>query len=268
MDIPRLPLIDSHCHLTDRRFAEDLPETIERARTAGHRALVLIGDSHEGARECLDISGRFKQLPIFVTAGVHPHNAEQWSPETGRRLREFCEENPGRVVAVGEIGLDFHYNFAPRERQFEAFLDQARLARELGLPVVMHCREAHGEFVEILRRDELKGLRGVVHCFSGDVSEAKELVAMGFFLGIDGPLTFKKNETLCEVVRAVPIDHLLLETDAPYLAPVPMRGKRNEPAFLAWTALRLARELETPADIVAHVVSRNTIRLFDLKDIQ
>lgn len=253
---------DSHCHLTDKQFAEDVEGVVERAREAGIGRIVVVGDRLESSREAVDLAGRFEGL--YATAGVHPHHAGEWSESAARDLRELC--SGGRVVALGEIGLDFYYDFAPRETQVEAFLAQAEIGRELGLPLVMHCREAYGEFLDLVRRRDLASVGGVVHCFSGSPGEARELAEMGFFIGVGGALTFKKNEEGREAVRGVPAESLVLETDAPYLAPIPKRGKRNEPAWMVHTAKRLAQELEMEEEALARVLRDNTSRLFRIHE--
>lgn len=249
---------DSHCHLTDDRFADDVEEVVGRAWDAGVERIVVVGDRLESSREALAMAERFHGL--YATAGVHPHHAGEWSDAAARELREICLEEP--VVALGEIGLDYYYDFSPREAQVEAFLEQAELGRELGLPLVMHCREAYGEFLELVRRHDLASVGGVVHCFSGTPAEALELAEMGFFLGVGGVLTFKGNDLGREAVRGVPLESLVLETDAPYLAPAPKRGKRNEPAWMVRTAERLAELVGMEPRDLARILDENTSRLF------
>ncbi|MFP4380410.1 MAG: TatD family hydrolase [Candidatus Sumerlaeia bacterium] len=261
-------LIDSHCHLADEKFAKDLPEVLERAAEAGVRAILDIGDTIESSRIALDHARQFSRPALFATVGVHPHNSEGWSDSDTAAIAALAQSDPDRVVAIGEIGLDYHYDFSPREDQKRAFFEQARLAIEMKLPVVMHCREAYADFIEIIERPELAGLRGVVHCFSGSVEDARLLVGQGFYLGVDGPITFKKNQNIVAMVEAVGLAPLLIETDAPYLAPVPNRGKRNEPAWLVHILNETAEVLGLPADIVAAKIYENTLSLFALESLR
>ncbi|MBN1868049.1 TatD family hydrolase [Candidatus Sumerlaeota bacterium] len=254
--------IDSHCHLTDEAFAADLDETIERARAAGVGHIVAVGDNVESSRAALDLVQRHAGV-LSATVGVHPHRASEWSPDALDALRRLCAGRP-RPVAIGEIGLDHFYNFASREDQMRAFVEQSDLARELGLPMAIHCRDAYDPLIQLAEERALGAVGGVVHCFTGSAAQAVALAELGFSIGIAGVLTFKKSETIREAVRAVPIESLVIETDAPYLAPVPHRGHRNEPAFLAHTAERLALELGIDARALSSQLARNTKRLFRL----
>lgn len=262
VDIPSpIRWIDSHCHLTDERFAPDLDAVIARAAAAGVERIVIVGDSIAASRTAVGLTGRAPGL--YALAGVHPHNAKDWSDAAGEELREICRSS-SVIVAVGEIGLDYYYDFSPREAQVTAFLAQAEIARELRLPIAIHCRDAYDLMLEIVRSHDLATIGGVVHCFSGTAAQAVSFVDLGFRLGIAGPLTFKKNAMNLEVVRAVPLEALVLETDSPYLSPIPMRGKRNEPAFLVHTGVALAAAVGQGIETVARVTTANTIDLYHL----
>jgi TatD DNase family protein len=254
--------IDTHCHLTDPKFAENFDETLVAARDAGVGRIVVVGDTLESSREALVLARRHDWL--YATAGLHPHHADDWSDAAASELHTLCRSGmaDGALVAVGETGLDFFYDHSRREAQVTAFLGQAEIARQLNLPMVVHCRDAYDLLLELIHAHRLGEIGGVVHCFAGTLEQAHELVGIGFFLGIGGTLTFKKNDLGREVARSVPLDSLVIETDAPYLAPVPKRGKRNEPAFVAHTAFRLAEELGVPPDDLAQALAANTRRLF------
>jgi TatD DNase family protein len=261
-------VIDSHCHLTAPQFAEDLDAVLQRATEAGVSGIVVVGDTVESSREALQLARTHAQPLFYATAGVHPHNAKDWDARAAESLRSLCAEakgsHPGTIIAVGEVGLDFHYDFSPREKQIEAFVEQIEIAREVKLPLVMHCRSAYEVFLDLIRRHDVASIGGVVHCFSGTLAEARELIEMGFAIGVTGALTFKKSDELREMVRSAPTTSILLETDAPYLAPAPHRGKRNEPALVMLMAQRLAQEWNMPlAEIIAKV-RNNTIRTFGL----
>jgi TatD DNase family protein len=227
---------ETHCHLNHRQFAGDAPAVLERARAAGVTELVVIGydlPSSEAAAEWADPAAG-----LYATAGVHPHDAAAWDAAAEARLRTLLRR-PG-IVALGEIGLDFYRNLSPRDAQYAAFRAQLDLAAELGLPVVIHTRESMAECLEVLAPYAAGGLRGVLHCWSGTAAEARAALALGFHLGIGGVLTYAKPGDLPQVVVESPLDRLVLETDCPYLAPTPHRGKRNEPAYLPLVAERIA----------------------------
>ena len=248
--MPHSPLwTDSHCHLADSRFGEDLGVVLRRAAEAGVGRIIAVGDPVDESRTVPElISGHHG---LYAALGVHPHHAARWSPEAEKLLAARIEA--GAMVALGEIGLDFHYDFSPQDAQGAAFLAQAA-AR---LHIIIHCRAAYGELIDLAKNHGLAEHGGIVHCFSGSVREARELAGLGFLLGIAGPLTFKKNTEAREVVRAVGIGSLVVETDAPYLAPEPLRGRRNEPAFVVHTGARLALELDMAPEDCALQTSRN-----------
>ena len=228
-------MIDSHCHLADEKFAADLDAVVDRAKVAGvERALVILegGNAAEAAQ-----AGRLAALwpETRVSVGVHPHQAHEFADDPSRAtatVRAQIGSTPS-ARAVGEIGLDYHYDFSPREVQQAVFRGQMRLAGELGLPVVIHTREADEDTIRIVREEGGGRLRGVLHCFTGGPSLADAGLALGFYISLAGIITFPKAAALRETVRRVPIDRLLTETDSPFLAPVPHRGTRNEPAYVA-----------------------------------
>ena len=245
-------MIDSHCHLADEVFAGDLEEVVDRARSAGLvRALCILsaGDAAESAAAAR-VRGMWPAVAFSV--GVHPHNAAPYAggPDEAARIVEAAMAAEA-AVAVGEIGLDYHYDFAPREVQQDVFAAQVALARRRGRPIVIHTREATEDTFRILREAGEHEIRGVFHCFTGDIAMARGALDLGFHLGIGGIVTFPRSAELREVVRFVPPDRLLVETDCPYLAPVPYRGKRNEPAWVARVVDEVAALRGVPSGEVA-----------------
>lgn len=225
-------MIDSHCHLADEAFAGDLDAVTRRAQDAGLTTAMCILSAGDEKESAAAVRVRTAWPAVRFALGIHPHNAGTFA---GRPDDAVASVRAGvtaeGAVALGEIGLDYHYDFSPREVQRDIFAAQLALARELGLPVVIHTREATEDTFDLIR--DAGGVRGVFHCFTGDLVMARAGLDLGFYISLAGIVTFPKAELLREVARAVPDDRLLLETDAPYLAPVPMRGKRNEPAFVA-----------------------------------
>ena len=252
-------MIDSHCHLADAKFKEDLHEVVARAHAAGVQRMVTIGDSIEESERCVRIAEEFES--VFCTAGVHPHVSKQWKDGDADRLRSLLTSST-KIVALGEIGLDYHYDFSPRETQRSVFREQLILANELKLPVVVHCREAVEDVWAIV--DELKPSALVLHCCSERWEDVERFVERGYLLSFTGMITYPKTEHVRETVRACPLDRLMIETDAPYLAPVPHRGKRNEPAFVAEVARHVAEIKGLSIQDVDHATTQNAVRFFRL----
>jgi TatD DNase family protein len=257
-------VIDSHCHLADEKFANDLEATIGRAQAAGlERALVILaaGDEEEAAQ-----ARRVESLwpGVRVSIGVHPHSAHEFATNPDRAadlVRQQVAATPS-ARAIGEIGLDYHYDFSPRDVQQAVFRAQIRLARELGRPVVIHTREADADTVAILREEGGSNLRGVLHCFTGDRALARAGLEIGFHISLAGIITFPKAGDLRETARLVPLDRLLAETDSPFLAPVPFRGKRNEPAYVAHVIAALAALHAVDTAELARRTTENFHQLF------
>jgi TatD DNase family protein len=227
-------VIDSHCHLADETFAADLDAVVQRARDAGlERVMVILEAGNEKeATQATRVGALWPETRVSV--GVHPHQAHQFSDDPSRAaaaVREQIAATPS-ARAIGEIGLDYHYDYSPKDVQDAVFRGQVRLARELDLPVVIHTREADEDTLTILREEGGGALRGVLHCFTGGPSLADAGLALGFYISLAGIITFPKAEELRHTARRVPLDRLLAETDSPFLAPVPFRGKRNEPAHV------------------------------------
>jgi TatD DNase family protein len=257
-------VIDSHCHLADETFAADLEDVVRRAQDAGvERALVILeaGNPKEAAQ-----AARVEQLwpGVRFSIGVHPHQAHQFADDPERAaaaVRDQFAATPA-ARAVGEIGLDYHYDFSPRDVQHAVFRAQVRVALELDRPVVIHTREADEDTIAILRDEGSGRLRGVLHCFTGTAALRDAGLALGFYVSLAGILTFPKAADLREIARAVPLDRLLTETDSPFLAPVPYRGKRNEPAYVARVVETLAGMHQAPAADLARLTASNFHTLF------
>jgi TatD DNase family protein len=259
-------MIDSHCHLAGEEFEADLPEVVARAREAGVTAAIVILAAQDDAEVARWERVRALWPEARAAVGVHPHQAGEFAadPEAAARLLESRLDRVPDVRAVGEIGLDYHYDFSPREVQQAVFRAQLRVARERQLPVVIHTREAEADTLGILAENGRVETTGVFHCFSGDTAAAKRALATGFHLSIPGIVSFPKASELRDAVRSAPLDRLLIETDSPYLAPIPFRGKRNEPAHVARVAEAVAEARGAdPADLAA-AVTANTRRLFRL----
>lgn len=242
-------MIDSHCHLNVVDYAEDLDEVISRAQDAGVHGVLVPGIGLEECRRAVEIAARYPMVRAAV--GIHPHEALAWGDVAEAQLREWALLP--EVVAIGEIGLDFYRDWSPFDAQRTAFAAQMRLARELDMPVIVHDRNAHDEVLDGLA--EVGGLRGQLHCFSGGAAEAERAIEMGFHISYTGTLTYGKGKA-DRVLKRVPPERLLIETDSPYMTPVPHRGKRNEPAFVAHVAEALAEKLDLPLPKVWELSSR------------
>lgn len=268
-------LIDTHCHLEMDAFDPDREEVIRRARDAGVGTMITIGSDLKGNIGGLGLSKEYDF--IYSSVGFHPHDAKDFTEEIFGQIKTWAEEYRSRgitdpslitrhpsplpkVVAIGEIGLDYHYDNSPREVQREVFMKQLQLAKEAGLPVIIHSREAERDTLDIIRESGV--CKGVFHCFSGDMDMAGKGMAMGFSISIAGPVTFKKAKRLKEIATAIPDDYLLIETDAPYLAPEPFRGKRNEPSFLVHTAKMIAALRGVSPEDISRITTLNATRLF------
>lgn len=252
--------VDSHVHLADPAFDEDRGAVIARARVTGARALVCIGESLAAAERAAAIAAAHPGF-VFFTAGIHPHDAADFDPVSDPpRLREFLAAG---AVAVGECGLDYHYDHSPRELQRRAFAQQLAIASETGRAVVVHTREAVDDTAAMVREAGRAGIRGVLHCFGGPASLADVALDAGWYLSFSGIVTFKKW-TDDPLLRLPPADRVLVETDAPYLAPVPHRGRRNEPAYASLTLARVADARGVTAEDLGEQVSANAARLFGL----
>jgi len=256
-------LIDTHTHLTAAAFDEDRAEVIERARARGVRRMITIGagEGFESAEKALALAAEHPD--IWCSVGVHPHDAAI-PPD---RLRLAALAAAPRVVAIGETGLDFHYDFAPREAQAAWFRAQIGLARELRKPIIVHCRLAAEECLAMLKAEHAAEVGGVFHCFSESAEFAARLREINFLVSIPGMVTFKRSENIRTAVRGIPLDQLMLETDAPYLAPEPFRGKRNETSFMVETARMVASLHDISLDELGRITTVNAEKLFRLGEM-
>ena len=253
-------LIDSHAHLEMKDFDKDRNRVIARAVEAGVRHIITVATTIPDGHKALDIAQ--KNESVFLSIGIHPHEAKDIREGDYAELRSLSKEK--KVVAFGEIGLDFYRNHSPRQVQLARFRELLRLGKDLQLPIILHDRDAHEEILKILREEGNGRWRGVFHCFSGDVPLAKKVIQMGFFISIPGTVTFSKATTQQEVVRCIPLEKILLETDCPYLAPEPYRGKRNEPAFIRNTAEKVASLKSLSFEDVCRITSLNARALFGI----
>ncbi|MDR4495816.1 MAG: TatD family hydrolase [Nitrospirales bacterium] len=257
-------LIDTHVHIDDPRYDPDREDMFRRAAQAGVTTFITIGCDLASSRSAVKLAAGRDQ--VFATVGVHPHEAKEIQPEWYPQLRDLAGHP--KVVAFGEIGLDFHYDHSPCDTQRQRFREQIQLAQDLKLPLVIHTREAKEDTIQILREEHAQELGGVFHCFSEDAWLAKQALDLGFYLSFSGIITFRNAQALRDIVQTVPDDRLLIETDAPYLTPVPFRGKRNESSFVKLVAEQIAAikygDSATGFHQVAQLTTANARRLFKI----
>lgn len=254
------PLLDSHCHFTEAAYADREEECLRRAREAGVHWIVSVGTDLETSGRAARQARTFGN--VFATAGIHPHDAKLWNGDSPPALRRLCAKE--KVVAIGETGLDYHYELSPREIQRKVFAEQVELAVRLGLPLVIHSRAAEADAISLVREYGQGKVRGVFHCFAGTAQQAREIIDLGFSLSFAGNVTYKKFDG--SALRAVPLERLLVETDAPYLAPVPYRGKTNEPAFLPMVLLGFLKFTGgVTIEELAAATTRNAGKLFGIE---
>ena len=252
-------LIDSHCHLDFPDFADELDAVVARARAAGVEKMITIGTRIERAHRLAEIADAYDD--VYFTVGTHPHEAATEAADDFAAMRKFAARP--KCVGIGEAGLDYHYNYAPPEVAQKVFRGQIALARELGLPLVIHTREAEEDTAAILKEEMGRGpFAALLHCFTSSRALAEAALDLGLFISFSGVVTFKKSEELRAIARDVPLDRVLIETDAPYLAPVPHRGRRNEPAYVAATAQAVAEAKGMAPEALAEAARANTLRLF------
>lgn len=251
-------LFDSHAHLDDPRFDKDRDEVILKNFNSGVKKIINIGANIETSKNSIKLAQ--KHDFIYATCGVHPHNAKSYDANTERQLQKLAENE--KVVAIGEIGLDYHYDNSPREKQKEVFISQIRLAKELGLPIVIHDREAHKDCLDILEKEKTPGMKGVFHCYSGSAEMVRQIIDMDFYISFTGVITFKNANKILRAVEAVPLDKLLSETDCPYLSPEPVRGRRNHPGNVRYVVEQLAKIKEINYKEMCKILWNNTHELF------
>ncbi len=258
-----MTIVDTHCHLDYQPFDDDREQVIVRAREAGVERIVIPGTSLLSSSWAVKLSDKYEG--IYGAVGVHPNSAGKFGAKEIEELREFGRSP--KVVAIGEIGIDLHWKTVPLEQQERAFRAQLALAAELGKPVIVHDREAHPQVMAILR-EQAPPAGVILHSFSGDRRWADQALALGFYLGVDGPLTYKKNDDLRAIFAAAPLDRILVETDAPYLTPQARRGARNEPAFVKFVVEKLAEVRGMALAAVAAATTENAARVFQWKPTQ
>ncbi|BAQ09487.1 Mg-dependent dnase [Bacillus sp. OxB-1] len=254
-------LIDTHVHLNADQYEEDVEEVIQRALEADVKKMVVVGFDTKTINRAMELAEAYPF--IYAVVGWHPVDAIDCTEEDLKWI-ESLAKHP-KVVGIGETGLDYHWEKSPKDVQQELFRKQIRLAQRVNLPIIIHNRDATGDVVRILKEEEAEKTGGIMHCFGGSVETAKECINMNFMISLGGPVTFKNAKTPKEVATEISLDHLLIETDAPYLAPHPHRGKRNEPALVALVAEEIARLKELPVEEVAQRTTENALKLFGMK---
>ncbi len=252
-------LFDSHAHLDDRRFDKDRDEVIANAKKNGIKRIINVGADIKSCYTSLQLAK--KHDFIFNACGIHPHDADTYNDGIEKQLVEIAKEPS--TVAIGEIGLDYYYNNSPREIQKDVFARQINLAGRLGLPIIIHDRDAHKDCMDIVKAEKTQNMKGVFHCYSGSAEMIKIIVDMGFYVSFTGVITFKNARKTLEAVNAVPVNRLLVETDCPYMSPEPNRGRRNIPDYVKFTALKMAQIHKLKFDEFCQILWDNTHRLFD-----
>lgn len=253
-------LFDTHCHIDEERFDEDRDQVLQRMCEGGVAGCVCVGSDMETSRRSVAFAE--KTDGVYAAVGIHPHEAKFFRPEDLIALKSWFSHP--KVVALGEIGLDYYYDHSPRDIQKDVCAAQLALGYEENMPVIFHVRDAHGDMLDIMRAQGGKLPRGILHCYSGSWECAKEYLKMGFYLSVAGPVTFKKAPSQWEVAQKVPLDRLLIETDSPYLAPEPMRGRRNEPAFVRYVAERIAALREISLEELAAATTKNAKDIYGI----
>lgn len=253
-------LIDSHVHLDDSQFDEDREAVIESLRENKLELVINVGADMESSKRAVELAKKYEM--IYAAVGVHPHDAKAIDEDTIEALRELSKAP--KVIAIGEIGLDYHYDNSPREMQKKWFRRQIKLAKELDLPIIVHDREATKDTLDIITEEQDGTLRGVIHCFSSSREVAEEYIKLGFFISLGGPVTFKNAKTPKMVAESIPLSSLLIETDSPYLTPTPFRGKRNDPTKVRYVAETIANLKEISYERLVEETNKNTKKLFDI----
>ena len=253
-------LIDSHAHIQGPEYASEVQAVVQRAREAGVETIIVVGGAGELSSNQAAVALAESHPGLYATVGMHPHDAKDVGEDEIEKLKHLTAK--ATVIAVGETGLDFYYNHSPREVQRKVFARFIQMATETNLPLVVHERDAFQDAAELLRSEGRGQLRGVIHCFTGDYQAARQYLDLGFYLSFTGIITFKNAQALRDVVRDVPLERMFMETDSPYLTPVPHRGKRNEPAYVRFVAETIAKVKGLTFEEVARVTSNNVRELF------
>lgn len=254
--------IDTHCHLNMDSYAEDFQDILERAASNSVEHIISVGIDITSSKAAIELAKEYPQISASI--GIHPHDVANINDETYDQLRDLYKNNKDHIVAFGEIGLDYVKNYSPIDVQHIHFRRQIELSLELQLPLIIHCREAQDDLLMILKEMNKELYTGVIHCFSGDIEFAKQVIELGFYISIPGIVTFKNAHDLHRVAEYVPLDKLLIETDGPFLAPMPFRGKRNEPAYVTYTAKKIAELKGVDIGIIAQASTNNAKTLFSI----
>jgi TatD DNase family protein len=254
-------MFDTHAHLQDAKLRGDLENILKRAREAGVEQITCIGYDLPSSREAVQLAQKYRQ--IYAAVGVHPHDAKTMTEDILEKLKILAQDP--KVVAIGEIGLDYYRNLSPRITQMEAFIEQIKLAHEIGKPIIIHDRDAHQDIIETVKKYKAGKNGGIMHCYSGNLPLALEAIKAGFYISFAGPLTYKNAYKPQEVAAKIPMDWLLVETDCPYLTPEPLRGKVNEPAHVRYVIEKMAVLRNQHPDEVAYLTARNARKVYRIK---
>ena len=252
--------IDSHAHLDDKRFDTDRDELINSLSDNGIETVLNPGADLKSSKNALFLAEKYPF--IYAAVGCHPHDAKYMNDDTMNKFKEMAKSN--KVIAIGEIGLDYYYDNSDRDTQKKWFREQIRLAKELDLPYIVHDRDAHEDILNIMKEEHYDGARGILHCYSGSVELSREFIKLGFYISLAGPVTFAKARVSKLVAKEIPFDKLLIETDSPYLTPEPFRGKRNEPKYVRYVAEEIAKIRNVSIDEVAEKTKKNFKTLFEI----
>ena len=254
-----MSFIDSHSHLILEPFNEDRDQVVQEAFSKGVTHIIQSCDNLEEIKENLLLANKFQN--IYSSVGIHPHEAKLWDSVSYDTIKEHAKKE--KVIAIGECGLDFYYNYSPKDIQIKVFREHIKIAKEVSLPLIIHTRDAFKETIEILK-EENPSCGGVMHCYTGDLQTAQEAIKLGFYISWSGILTFKNAQNLRDAAKEIPLEKTLIETDCPFLAPVPYRGKRNEPKFVIHVAEELAKIKNISVEEIGKITSSNTKKLFNL----
>lgn len=252
--------IDTHAHLFFQLYDDDIKDVINRAKQSGIDFILIPSTDLETANKTIELTKKYEN--IYGAVGVHPHDTKNWDSSFIPKLETLAEED--KIVAIGEIGLDYYYDYSPKEKQIEAFKSQIELALKLNFPVIIHNRQADKDVLEIVKHYSTDGLKAQFHCFNGKLQDAVDLINLNHFISFAGNITYKKSDEQREILKNISLDHLLLETDSPFLTPMPFRGKRNEPSFIELIAEKIAEIHHTNIDEIASITSLNTFKLFGI----
>ena len=256
--------VDTHCHLEDPQFDNDRRAVLQRAEQSGVRFVITLGSDILSSRKALELAQTHDA--VFAGVGIHPHEAKKAGKRSYSTLTKLSKEP--KVVAIGEVGLDFYRDHSPQEQQEEVFRNQIRLAKKVERPLVLHERESHDDMIRILKEERAWEVRGVIHCFTGGPREVEDYLDLDFFVSLAGPVTFPKSTSLQETVKRIPLERLMIETDSPYLTPTPFRGKRpNEPAMVVSVAKKVAELLELPLEDLARITNYNAHAMFGIPSV-